>query len=61
MAKLQRTFVWFLHSQHSQTVHQNQRQVVLELTNELATFLTVHAVDSDVEANPEIKKIGNGK
>jgi len=44
--------VWFL---HSQTVH--QRRVVPELTTEVASFLTVHAVDSDVEAIPKKKKL----
>lgn len=37
-----------------QTMH--QRQVVPELTNELATFLTIHADDSDVENNPLQKR-----
>jgi hypothetical protein len=55
---IQRTWGWFLLFLHFQTVH--QRRVVPEL----ATFLTVHAdhaVDSDVEANPKKKEIGDSK
>jgi hypothetical protein len=53
----QPTWGWFL---RFQTVH--QRQVVPELTNKRATFSTVHAVDSDVEANSKIKiKIRDSK
>ena len=52
----QRTWGWFL---HFQTVH--QKWVVPELANGLATFLTVHAVDSDVEANKKKKiQVGDG-
>jgi hypothetical protein len=56
----QRTWGWFL---HFQTVHQSQDVPELEPTNELATFLIVKAVDSDVEpeSNPQKKEIGDGK
>ena len=35
----------------------HQKWVVPELTNELVGFLIVHAVDSDVEANPKKRKM----
>ena len=48
----QRTRSWFL---RFQIVH--RRRVVPELANEQATFLTVHAVDSGVEAIPKERKL----